>query len=143
MQKGINIFSGEGGLGSALTNPTRLARQKGMLSRDYPIRFCGKTYPDVESAYQQLKDPDDPEKADALMVDLIASKFVQHRDLMYEVIQRGGVAFLTTCTHYTGAQTAPAQAWEGAGANSRFIRNLIRGFECAMTGQGDPQQDLF
>lgn len=143
MEKGINIFSGEGGLGSALTNPTRLARQKGVLSQDYPVRFCGETYPDVESAYQRLRGPLDPEKDDALMVDLIASKFDQHRDLFYEVQQRGGVEFLAACTHYTYAQTPAAQAWEGAGGESRFIRNLIRGYERAQAGQGDPQQALF
>lgn len=131
--RGINIYSGAGGLGSALTNPTELAFQKGMLKRRYPVVFGGRRWPDVETAYLTLKGQDSAAN-DRFMAELIAAKLIQHPVLLEAVRARGGVAFLEACSHFTGARTERFQAWEGQGRESRFIRNLIAGFELAEAG---------
>ena len=131
--KGINIFSGAGGLGSALTNPTELAYQKGALKQRYPIVFGKRRWPDVETAYLTLKG-EDRQANDALMAELIAAKLTQHPRLRETIVQRGGAPFLAACSHFTGARTDRFRSWEGEGCDSRFIRNLIAGFELAQSG---------
>lgn len=125
----INIFSGESGLGAALTNPTELGREKGRLSRSYPILFQNKRYRDVETAYHQLGESLNPSQKDTLMVELIAAKFHQHQELANAVCARGGALWLEQCSHFTGARTDQAKSWEGAGLESRFIRNLVQGYK--------------
>ena len=141
----MNIFSGEKGLGAALTNPTELGRRKGMISEKYRIVFEGKTYPDVEAAYHSLKS-EHAGQNDSMMIELIACKFRQHPRLLQEVREKGGAAWLETCSHITGFQTPSAARWEGTGLESRFIRNLVAGFKWALSeapvGQA-PQFDLF
>jgi hypothetical protein len=127
--QGINIFSGEPGLGGALTNPTELSRQKGSIDRPYRVLFRGKDWADAESAYQVLgASTHNAGERDILMAELIAAKFSQHPNLLREVVRRGGVPFLQACSHFTGARTPQAQSWEGQGEQSRFIRNLVAGF---------------
>lgn len=128
---GINIFSGESGLGGALTNPTELSRQKGSIFTWYSITFKGRYWPDVETAYQSLKDKDAAAN-DALMIELIAEKFRQHLQLREQVEKAGGRAFLENCSHFTGARSESAKDWEGRGLQSRFIRNLVAGFDCSV-----------
>ena len=131
---GINIFSGaKDWLGAALTNPTGLAVQKGMLPKGYPVLFAGKRYPDTETAYHALAGAD-PVQRDTLMAELICAKLMQHPALLSEVLARGGREFLAACSHWTGAKSAGAQAWEGDGEDSRFIRNLLRGFDLQQAG---------
>jgi hypothetical protein len=126
----INIFSGATGLGGALTNPTELARRKGCVDKAYSIRFKGRDWVDVETAYHVLAQVDPTEEArDALMVELIAAKFRQHPELLQAVEAQGGSAWLCQCTHFTQARSERAQSWEGAGMESRFIRNLVAGFD--------------
>lgn len=128
----INIFSGAGGLGGALTNPTELARRKGCITQAYPVLFSGRLWPDVETAYHVLaQHTEDVAERDSLMVELIAAKFRQHLQLLADVTDNGGVRWLQACSHFTSARTARAQSWEGAGMASRFIRNLVSGFERA------------
>jgi hypothetical protein len=143
--QGINICSGAGGLGSALTNPTELAFQKGALAQRYSIVFERRRWPDVETAYLTLKRVDDIQGNDQLMAELIAAKFLQHPELFAQLIERGGVAFLERCSHFTQARTERFRAWEGEGLASRFIRNLIAGFELAQRGVASVggQADLF
>lgn len=130
---GINIFSGEKGLGGALTNPTLLSRQKGNIRGYYAIEYGGTLYSDVEGAYHRLKGASILAN-DELMASLIAAKFLQHPVLLDEVKKRGGVEFLEKCEHFTGAKSDSFKAWEGHGRESRFIRNLIKGFEFALQG---------
>lgn len=132
--QGINIFSGEPGLGGALTNPTVMARRKGRIDIRYPITYHSRSYPDVESAYHVLK-LRDAKSDDELMANLISQKFLQHPDLMEDVTARGGVEFLEACSHFTNARSERAQTWEGQGLESRFIRNLIAGYEKALAGE--------
>lgn len=132
--EGINIYSGEKGLGGKLTNPTELAKYKGCIEKSFPITYQNKRYPDVETAYKILKVEGQFEDNDTLMVCLIAQKFQEYPELLQEVQARGGVAFLEECWHFTSAKTASFQSWEGKGRQSRFIRNLIGGFEKALLG---------
>lgn len=139
MREPINIFSGATGLGGALTNPTELARRKGCIPEAYPVLFEGRNWTDVETAYHVLAQHTDvPEERDALMVELIAAKFRQHPKLRQEVDEHGGAAWLERCSHFTNARTARAQSWEGAGMESRFIRNLVAGFQ--RTGEPATEQ---
>lgn len=132
MVEPINIFSGAEGLGGALTNPTELARRKGCIEQAYPVLFSGRLWPDVETAYHILaQHTTDVAERDALMVELIATKFRQHSKLLQDVTGNGGAQWLQACSHFTNARTTRAQAWEGAGEESRFIRNLVLGFERA------------
>lgn len=127
----MNIFSGSSdgdGLGASLTNPTGLARRKGKIKCDFPVRFNGIDWPDAEKAYLTLA-IDDIAHDDMLMTQIIAAKFAQHPSLAAKVQTHGGVAFLETCKHITNARSARFRAWEGFGRASRFIRNLIAGYE--------------
>lgn len=130
----MNIFSGEKGLGGALTNPTELARAKGSIEQAYPVRIAGTLFPDAESAYQFHK-TGDPAHDDNMMARVIAAKFRQHPHLLAAVRSRGGAAWLGSCTHLTGARTPGAQSWEGRGPASRFIRNLVHGYRLAESGE--------
>lgn len=127
---GINIFSGEKGLGGALTNPTELARKKGSIEEYYPVRYAARNWPDVETAYHVLKTENTVEN-DELMAELIAAKLRQHPTLMAQIEQRGGKEFLLLCSHFTGAKSEQAKSWEGQGLASRFIRNLVKGHDKA------------
>ena len=134
--KGINIFSGEKGLGGALTNPTVLARRKGCIAERYTVTFNGRSYSDVESAYHELK-IGNPSVDDEMMVNLIAQKFQDHPTLQDDVTQHGGSEFLAACSHFTNAKTPGSQSWEGQGIASRFIRNLILGYDRSLEGPAE------
>lgn len=142
----MNIFSGAKGLGGALTNPTQLSHSKGSINQRYPVVFRGRQWPDAESAYQHFKTGGQADD-DRLMVSIIAEKLRQHPLLMTEIQRRGGASFLAACSHFTGAKTASFASWEGRGLESRFIRNLIAGFELAIsdapTDPDNPQPTLF
>ncbi len=126
----LNIFSGAMGLAGALTNPTELARRKGCIDKAYSIRFKGREWVDVETAYHVLAQLDPTEDGrDRLMLELIATKFRQYPDLLSAVEAHGGRDWLMTCTHFTQARSERAQSWEGAGLESRFIRNLVAGYD--------------
>lgn len=131
---GINIFSGEHGLGGALTNPTEMAKRKGCIDVRYPVTYHSRAYLDVELAYHVLA-TGNVDSDDELMANLIAQKFLQHQALLETVTGCGGVAFLEQCSHFTNARSASFQSWEGRGRESRFIRNLIAGYEKAMAGE--------
>lgn len=129
----INIFSGASTeFGAALTNPTELALTKKCVSKRYSVVFDGKLYADAEAAYKLLRSADAATN-DALMGEVIASKLTQHPELLSELNARGGASFIKTCSHLTGARTERAQSWEGVGLESRFIRNLLLGYQQAMS----------
>lgn len=141
----MNIFSGEKGLGGALTNPTELARRKGSIVERYPVTYRKKMYPDAEIAYFALASASDSDN-DRLMVELIACKLRQHPRLLEAITARGGVSWLGTCSHFTSARSEGFSSWEGQGRASRFIRNLIAGYELSLTAEpvGETEQlDLF
>lgn len=136
---GINIGSGStdaNGLGAALSNMTELACRKGTLARSYPVEYSGIIWLDVEAAYQALKEhsAEATEHNDRLMAKIISAKFKQHDRILRAVAQRGGAAWIKRCSHFVEAKSPQGQAWEGRGTQSRFIRNLIAGFEDASAG---------
>jgi len=142
----FNIYSGEKGLGAALTNPTELARKKGCITKQYSVVFRGRTYPDAETAYHALKTLSNPDETDAMMIELIGCKFRQHPALFEAVEQKGGADWLTICSHLTGAKSSEFSTWEGHGLNSRFIRNLVKGYLLAASSETigeEPQLSLF
>lgn len=130
--RGMNIFSGSqdgDGLAASLTNPTELARRKGLIKQSYPVAFWGSMYPNAEAAYLTAAWGIRDAFRDALMADIIVAKFEQHPELARRVTELGGVAFLERCRHLTGAKSERFRLWEGFGRGSRFIRNLIAAFE--------------
>lgn len=138
----MNIFSGSrdgNGLAAALTNPTEISKRKGTIVQSYPVTIYGHQFPDAETAFfalcKQHRATTDPE-VDQIMVDLIFSKFQQHLRLFQRVKALGGVSFLEKCRHFTNARTERFQKWEGHGRESRFIRNLIAGYEAALAVVG-------
>lgn len=132
----VNLWSGARGIGGALTNMSERAREKGCIKHPYPVTINGVRFEDSEAAYQTLKIPGDDDYNDGLMIDIISLKFLQNRALLDWVTQDGGVAWLEKCSHFTNAKSPRAQSWEGQGYDSRFIRNLIHGYQKAMTGRG-------
>lgn len=132
----INIFSGSQGIGGALTNMSERAREKGKIKHSYPVLINDVRYPDSEAAYQALKIPGNVEYNDGLMIDIISLKFIQNRKLLDLVTRNGGVSWLKKCSHFTNAVSTRFQAWEGQGMDSRFIRDLVFGYNKAITGRG-------
>jgi hypothetical protein len=121
------------GLAAALTNPTELAKGKGNLENSYPIEFNGKTYKDVEAAYQALKEKSEAKTKPSiensenyeLMVDLITAKFQQHPRLVSEVTKQGGSAWILSSTHQPTLQDT---VWETGGQNW-FIEALNKAYQ--------------
>lgn len=116
-----------------------MARRKGAISERYPIVFNGAQYGDVESAWFGLKASE--KDGDQLMVRLIACKLLQNPQLQQAITERGGVAWLEKCSHFTNAKSDSFKAWEGTGRASRFIRNLIGGYERACKQPGLVRED--
>jgi hypothetical protein len=127
----MNIFSGETGLGAALTNPTELAKLKGGISSSYPVLIESRRFPDAEAAYQSLKSGDDALN-DILMTAILAHKLIQYPRLLSEITQRGGISFLLQCSHLTNSRKIPRSTWEGVGEISRFIQALVRAYPLAL-----------
>jgi len=125
---GVEISSNAKGLGAALTNPTELAKSRGNITQSYPVEFNGKTYKDVEQAYQALKHKSEaktkPTKETSknykLMVDLIKAKLQQHPRLVSEINKKGGSAWILSSTHQPTLQDT---VWETGGQNW-FIESL-------------------
>ena len=122
----MNISSNEKGLGGALTNMTELAYRKGNIVFHYPVTL-DTVYEDSEQAYQKQK-TDSAEYNDKMMIAVIKEKLIQHPKLIAGIDKRGGYEFLLTCSHFTGAKSARFKSWEGVGVESRFIRNLLAGY---------------
>lgn len=132
---GANIWSGGQGLLGALTNMSERAYEKGCIKNRYPVRVSGIEFLDAEAAYQAMKVPGCEPYNDDLMVDIIALKLRQHPALQRAIEARGGEAWLSRCSHVTGARSERGQSWEGEGEQSRFIRNLIQAYSKAATGR--------
>ena len=120
---------------AALTNRTALARKKGNLDKQYPVRFSytGKRYREskrfrsAEKAYQEYRsDRKNPDIAHdfALMVDIIQAKLEQHPELAEQITERGGTDWLQTMRHDIGQSR-----WTGKGEDSLFIRALMDAYE--------------
>ncbi|MDO8417788.1 MAG: hypothetical protein Q7S87_16430 [Agitococcus sp.] len=133
----MNIFSGEIGLGAALTNPTELAKHKGGITCSYPVVVSHRRFPDAEAAYHFFKLGTAAEN-DRLMVTVLVHKLRQHPRLLEAITQKGGEAFLRSCTHLTNSTRNPPSTWEGVGVKSRFIQALVESYVIALAGGPPP-----
>ena len=122
--QGIDISSNTKGLGGALTNPTSLAKNKGKITREYPVEFKGKIYKDAETAYQMLKETatkdEGPNSTYNLMVQIIKAKLEQHPVLTEKITEQGGTQFILKSIHQP---TTKNTVWETGGKNW-FIKAL-------------------
>lgn len=131
----MNIWSGSkehSGLAAALTNPTRLAKKKGMLQGDYPVKVGERTFEDAEQAYQTLKRelPHHAElpELERLMTKVLALKLTQHPRLVEAMKTKGGATWLSQARH-----VVRGGRWEGEGLKSPFIRSLVAAFKQVAT----------
>jgi superfamily I DNA/RNA helicase/O-acetyl-ADP-ribose deacetylase (regulator of RNase III) len=132
---GINIWSGQRGLGGALTNPTHISKRKGSIKRDYPVEFGGTIYQSAEHAYQERK----RRRGDLeMMAHIIRAKFQQYPFLGEALEREGGIPFIETSWHETGARD---KWWQGKGRQSPFLRALIAGYRLSK-GEIDIADDL-
>lgn len=133
----INIWTGARGIGGALTNMSERSKEKGSIKHSYPVTVNGRNFADSEAAYQAMKISKNEAYNDGLMIDLICLKFQQNALLREVVDENGGSEWLRKCAHFTQAVSERAKSWEGQGySGSRFIRNLVHGYEKALTGRG-------
>jgi hypothetical protein len=130
----INISSNTRGLGGALTNPTCLAKRKGNLAGDYPVRFRGSCYPDAEAAFHAHTQGLPFEAQQVVSAQIVEAKLRQHPRLVAAIRAEGGIAWLEQCVHRTGARTASFARWEGEGRGSAYLRTLIRAYEAVTAG---------
>ena len=114
---GINIYSrSDDPLGRALTNPV------------WGSVKDGKHYFNVEAAYKRQK-TGDLVKDKELMRDLIIQKFQQNPELVDQITERGGVAFLEASSHSVSPKYDKTSRWTGEGKESEFINTLIDAYK--------------
>jgi hypothetical protein len=128
MKPGINIWSGQKGLGGALTNPTTLSFRKGNVKYQYPVVFWDVKYPDAEAAYKNHKICN-LEQDMTLMTKIIKAKLEQYPKLAEAITKNGGVLWLQECRHIVGVK---GSRWEGEGRCSNFIVCLINAYEALL-----------
>lgn len=129
-----NIWSGSKTL-AVFTNPTELAYKKGNLKHHYPIEFNKKKYADVEEAYHKHKEGSLKLRAELITV-LIIIKFRTYPILMDTIKFNGGVDWLKSCSHHSGARSKSFQSWEGDGEKSLFIQCLIDAYDFVTKNPG-------
>lgn len=125
--QGINIYSKSADtLGKALTNPT--------YSKYQIPDSTGKMF-DVETIYKanaSRKTAKSLNAAEALAYDmnlmyrLQVQKLLKYPELVQQITDRGGVKFLEASEHTVGVA---GSRWEGKGAESNFIKVLIKAYE--------------
>lgn len=122
----VNIWSGtnDGPFAAALTNPTALAKRKGKIVGNYPITWEGIEYADVEEAYQRNKPPTRDERV-AFITALIVQKLNRYPGFVKGIHKRGGIDWLSTCSHLICGNTVPRTTWEGREGKGDFLRALI------------------
>jgi hypothetical protein len=144
--KGIEISSKSRGLGAALTNPTELAKRNGNIDNSYPIEYKGVVYPDVEAAYQTLKDPSEtftkPLQKDSknfkLMANLITKKLQTYPFLTEDITNEGGLKFIKASTHNP---TKKKSVWETSGSNW-FIDALALAYSYVTTPKEETSENI-
>ena len=135
---GEEISSYKDGLAYALTNPvftsptgstwSRTWTPKQKEWRDYMskgITFEGRSYRDVEEAYQKNKSKYPIGQArDNFMLNLIEIKLRTYPKLIEEINKKGGINYLTDSTHQP---TNKNSHWESGGDNA-FIKLLSQAY---------------
>jgi len=147
---GEEISSYKDDLAYALTNPvftsptgftwSRTWTPKQKEWRDYMskgIVFEGKTYKDVEEAYQKNKSKYPIGQArDNFMLNLIEIKLRTYPKLIEEINKKGGINYLTNSTHQPTKQKSH---WE-TGGNNAFIKLLSQAYLNVTGQQSQPVQ---
>ena len=119
MQPG-NIWSGSPAL-ARFTNPTALAVKKGTLDKNYPIRWNGYEWPDVEAAYKATVTPAMTlGRRMILLAEIMECKFRTYPELIDELRAAGGKDWIFQCVHFVYGHSR----WEGTGHDSMFLRCL-------------------
>jgi hypothetical protein len=130
-----NIWSGNHSPLAVLTNPTALAKRKGNLRNDYPVRHAGALFGDAEAVYHSIVNPLKargyvPQRTREMYSAYVAAlKLSQHPQIVAFIEANGGAPWLRACCHFLSAtRRTPQSFWEGHGESSAFIRSLIRAY---------------
>lgn len=148
---GEEISSYKDGLAYALTNPVFTSPTGSLWSRSWTptqlairkymergIVFEGKTYKDVEEAYQKNKTKYSiGQTRDTFMLGLLEIKLKTYPKLVTMIEEKGGLSYLTDSTHQP---TKKNSHWETGGDNA-FIKLLTQAY-LNVTGkvQSQPKQ---
>jgi hypothetical protein len=118
--KGINISTKSSDkLGRELTNPNWGAKNIMDIEAEYKANASKLKAPNLNAEEALRYDMN-------LMYKLQMKKFKAHPELIKEITDRGGVAFLNASEHNVGVK---GSRWEGKGNNSNFIKVLIKSYE--------------
>jgi alkylated DNA repair dioxygenase AlkB len=123
--KGINIYTKSlDKLGRELTNPNSGAKNIMDIEAEYKANASKLKAPNLNAEEALRYDMN-------LMYKLQMKKFKAHPELIKEITDRGGVAFLEASTHTKndGTPITIGSRWEGKGTNSNFIKVLIKSYE--------------
>jgi hypothetical protein len=124
-----NIYSGDRER-AVFTNPTCLAKRKGNLNGDYPVRVAGMDFPDAEAAYQKLARAAkmDTRQCYRICVKVVEAKLRQHPRILQAITDSGGTDWIRQCSHWVGYTKANPGRWEGHGMASGYIRCLLEAY---------------
>jgi hypothetical protein len=118
--KGINISTKSSDkLGRELTNPNWGAKNIMDIEAEYKANASKLKAPNLNAEEALRYDMN-------LMYKLQMKKFKAHPELVKEITDRGGVAFLNASEHNVGVK---GSRWEGKGNDSNFIKVLIKSYE--------------
>jgi len=132
--KGINISTKSSDkLGRELTNPNWGAKNIMDIEAEYKANASKKKAPDLNAEEALRYDMN-------LMYKLQMKKFKAHPELIKEITDRGGVAFLSASEHTVGVK---GSRWEGKGTNSNFIKVLIKSYQDSLKNTQAPQTSSF
>ncbi|MGB5710021.1 MAG: DUF2493 domain-containing protein, partial [Waterburya sp.] len=142
-----NWTSGDS-LAAALSMATSNAKYRKNVEREYPVSFRGnperkpnrnlkvekyfkvkpatEPFVSAEDAYQHFAVGLDGQQKHQLMVELLTAKLEQHPDLVVGIAQRGGAAWLATCSYRDPNND---HFWGGKGNDSGFIKALSQAYE--------------
>jgi hypothetical protein len=127
--KGINISTKSSDkLGRELTNPNWGAKNIMDIEAEYKANASKKKAPDLNAEEALKYDMN-------LMYKLQMKKFKAHPELIKEITDRGGVAFLSASEHTIGVK---GSRWEGKGTNSNFIKVLIKSYQDSLKNTQAP-----
>ena len=132
--KGVNISSNEKGIGGALCIDDRTNRNKGFITKPYPVMYQGEIFDCAIDLFRNKTlmnkyfhsietNPDKIDPLDWLIV-CLTEKFKSNPFLWRAVKERGGVYYLDGCTHYKAGNINDVK-YEGEGPYSLYICSLI------------------
>lgn len=106
-------------------NPERPPNPNLKVEKYFKVKPAGEPFVSAEDAYQHFAVGLDGQQKYQLMVDLLAAKLEQHPELVMGIAQRGGTAWLATCSYRDPNND---RLWGGKGNNSGFIKALSQAY---------------